>query len=84
MIKGNEPTLRSSIFPTISTNNVVRPTLVEVNLDRLTENFQAIRRKVAPARVMAPLSPPLLPKPRSQIPGPITCPVTFAQRAVLY
>jgi alanine racemase len=37
--------------PTIS-NGIIRPTLVEVNLDRLAENFQAIRQKVAPARVM--------------------------------
>ena len=39
--------------PTITTNGVVRPTLVEVNLDRLTENYRAIQQKVAPARVMA-------------------------------
>jgi len=39
--------------PTISTNEIVRPTLVEINLDRLTENFHAIRNKVSPARVMA-------------------------------
>jgi alanine racemase len=38
--------------PTISTNGVVRPTLVEVDLDRLAENFRAIRRRVAPAKVM--------------------------------
>jgi alanine racemase len=38
---------------TITTNGVVRPTKVEVNLDRLTDNFHAIREKVAPARVMA-------------------------------
>jgi alanine racemase len=37
---------------TISTNGVVRPTKVEVNLDRLTENFFAICRKVSPAKVM--------------------------------
>ncbi len=37
--------------PTIS-NDIVRPTLVEVNLDRLAENFRAIRQKVTPARVM--------------------------------
>jgi alanine racemase len=37
---------------TIATNGVVRPTKVEVNLDRLSENFHAIRRKVAPAKVM--------------------------------
>lgn len=38
--------------PTITTNGVVRPTHVEVNLDRLEENFRAIRQRVAPARVM--------------------------------
>ena len=37
---------------TITTNGVVRPTLVEVNLDRLSSNFQAVRDKVAPARIM--------------------------------
>jgi alanine racemase len=38
--------------PTIATNGVVRPTLVEVDLGRLAENFKAIRTKVAPAKVM--------------------------------
>ena len=38
--------------PTISSNGVVRPTQVEVNLDRLTENFQAIKTRVAPALMM--------------------------------
>jgi alanine racemase len=38
--------------PTISANGLVRPTLVEVDLARLTTNFSAIRRKVAPARMM--------------------------------
>lgn len=37
---------------TISSNGVVRPTQVEVNLKRITENFRAIQKKVAPARVM--------------------------------
>lgn len=37
---------------TISTNGIVRPTLVEVNLTRLSENFRAIRQKTAPAKVM--------------------------------
>jgi alanine racemase len=37
---------------TISTNSVVRPTLVEVNLARLADNLAAIRAKVAPAQVM--------------------------------
>lgn len=38
--------------PTISTNGLVRPTLVEVDLTRLTENYHGIRSKVAPAKVM--------------------------------
>jgi alanine racemase len=38
--------------PTISTEGVVRPTLVEVYLNRLSENYRAIRKHVAPAKVM--------------------------------
>jgi len=38
--------------PTISSNEIVRPTLVEVDLKRLANNFYAIRQHVAPARVM--------------------------------
>jgi alanine racemase len=38
--------------PTISTDNGVRPTYVEVNLKQLHLNLAAIRQKVAPARVM--------------------------------
>lgn len=38
---------------TITENGIVRPTHVEINLARLTENLQAIRRHVAPAGVMA-------------------------------
>ncbi len=38
--------------PTITTSEVVRPTLVEVDLSRLRENYRAIQRKVAPARMM--------------------------------
>ncbi len=38
--------------PTISSNEIVRPTLVEVDLNRLSENFNAIRRHVAPVKVM--------------------------------
>jgi len=37
---------------TISEEEAIRPTHVEVDLGRLTENFQAIRRYVAPAKVM--------------------------------
>ena len=38
--------------PTIGSNEIVRPTLVEVDLNRLAQNFRAIRQHVAPARVM--------------------------------
>ncbi|MAT99300.1 MAG: alanine racemase [Anaerolineaceae bacterium] len=38
--------------PTISNNGIVRPTYIEVNLTRLTENYQAIAQAVAPATVM--------------------------------
>ena len=39
--------------PTITDNEVVRPTMVKVNLDRMSENLTAIRTQVAPANVMA-------------------------------
>lgn len=39
-------------LPTISTSAVVRPTVVEVDLQRLSENFQAIRTQVAGAKMM--------------------------------
>ena len=38
--------------PTISSNGVVRPTQVEVNLSRLTANYRAIETAVSPAGVM--------------------------------
>jgi alanine racemase len=38
--------------PTIAESEIVRPTVVEVDLERITANFRAIQRKVAPARVM--------------------------------
>jgi alanine racemase len=39
--------------PTISSNNgIVRPTYAEINLNRLTANYRAIERAVAPARIM--------------------------------
>ena len=38
--------------PTISSNEIVRPTLVEVDLNRLAENFKAIREHVSPSKVM--------------------------------
>lgn len=37
---------------TISGNGIVRPTVAEINLTRLTENYRAIQRHVAPAQVM--------------------------------
>jgi len=45
--------MRSINQPTISDNGVVRPTMVKVNLDRISENLRAIRTQVAPAKVMA-------------------------------
>ena len=38
--------------PTISTEGVVRPTLVEVNLQTLADNFNAIREHVGRAKIM--------------------------------
>ena len=38
--------------PTISSNGIVRPTQVEVNLSRLTANYRAIETAVSPAGVM--------------------------------
>lgn len=38
---------------TITTNGIIRPTFVEVDLQRLTHNLEAIRRQTAPAKVMA-------------------------------
>jgi alanine racemase len=40
---------------TITTNGLVRPTYVEVDLERLRQNLEAIRAHVRPARVMAVL-----------------------------
>lgn len=45
--------MRSINQPTITANGVVRPTMVKVNLDRISENLRAIRTQVAPAKVMA-------------------------------
>jgi alanine racemase len=39
--------------PTIATKGVLRPTHVEVELSRLTQNFHNIQKRVAPAAVMA-------------------------------
>jgi alanine racemase len=39
--------------PTIAASEVVRPTMVKINLDRISANLSAIRTRVAPARVMA-------------------------------
>ncbi len=38
--------------PTISNEGVVRPTLVEVNMNRLAENYRAIQAKVSPSKMM--------------------------------
>lgn len=38
--------------PTISSTDVLRPTQVEIDLDRLAANYHAIREHVAPAAVM--------------------------------
>ncbi len=44
--------MQSINLPTISTNGILRPTQVEVDLDRLASNFRAIQAQVAPAMVM--------------------------------
>jgi alanine racemase len=38
--------------PTIADNGIVRPTHVEIDLDRLTDNYEIIQKAVAPATVM--------------------------------
>ncbi|MCP4417497.1 MAG: alanine racemase, partial [Chloroflexi bacterium] len=38
--------------PTISSNGVLRPTYIEVNLARLTQNYRTIEQAVSPAKVM--------------------------------
>jgi len=44
--------MQSINHPTIATEGIVRPTLVEVDLNRLAANFRAIKAKVTPARMM--------------------------------
>ena len=44
--------MRSKNHSKISDNGIVRPTLVEVDLDCLTQNFKRIQEKVKPATVM--------------------------------
>ena len=45
--------MNSSVnYPVISVDEVIRPTRVEVDLKILTENFRAIKKHVAPAKVM--------------------------------
>lgn len=39
-------------YPTITINDVIRPTLVEVDLSRLADNFRKIQSKVKPAKMM--------------------------------
>ena len=48
----NSVKMSSINLSTISADEAVRPTHVEVDLTRLTKNFQAIRQYVAPAKVM--------------------------------
>ena len=45
MIAFNHPTISIS-------DEVVRPTYAEINLDRLTTNYRAIEKFAAPAQVM--------------------------------
>jgi alanine racemase len=40
---------------TITTNGILRPTYVQVDLERLHQNYQAIRDRVAPAKMMVVL-----------------------------
>jgi alanine racemase len=47
--------MQSINHATITTNGLIRPTYVEVDLARLQHNFQTIRQHVAPAKVMAVL-----------------------------
>lgn len=47
--------MQSINHATITTNGIIRPTYVEVDLARLKQNFQAIRQAAGPARVMAVL-----------------------------
>jgi len=44
--------MRVANYPPITTNGVVRPTHLEIDLARLTENYQAIQKKVGTAMVM--------------------------------
>lgn len=44
--------MQASNYPTISTRFTLRPTVVEVNLDRLTQNYRAIQAHVGNAVVM--------------------------------
>ena len=47
--------MQSINHSTITTNGIIRPTYVEINLARLKQNFETIQAKVAPAKVMAVL-----------------------------
>lgn len=59
IIKGEKPRQLAYNAPmntfhqaTISPNGVIRPTMVEINLSRLTANYHAIAHAVAPAKVL--------------------------------
>ena len=47
--------MQSINHATITTNGIIRPTYVAVDLARLKQNFQSIQRAAAPAKVMAVL-----------------------------
>jgi len=44
--------LSEILNPTISVDEVIRPTRVEVDLNQLAENYAVIKKRVAPAKVM--------------------------------
>ena len=44
--------MQSINTPTITTNGIVRPTLVEVNLARISANYAAIKKHVGSAKIM--------------------------------
>ena len=53
MTRGLTVAFEQSInHPTISTDDVVRPTLVEVDIQKLTDNFRAIEQRAGKAKIM--------------------------------
>ncbi|MBU1101733.1 MAG: alanine racemase [Bacteroidetes bacterium] len=43
---------KNNNYPTISVGDILRPTIVEVNISRLRENFEAIKAKVGASKIM--------------------------------